>query len=118
MQQAYTTLSVAENKQIKEIRPTFSTDGPFDYTFGVAIDFKKQIYSTDIPAASFGTISLWGSALWGSGVWSSGADATREWITIPDLYSQWKSFYLQTASQTTTVAYLGADLLAQPGSFW
>jgi hypothetical protein len=113
--QAYSTMGLSRNKKIEEIRPIFEVNGNFSYTLGIASDFQAIGQTNFIVAALGGTAALWGSAVWGSAVWSAASSIDRSWRSVPDGYSVWKAFYLQVSSNSATIQYLGADLLASPG---
>ena len=118
MQQAYSMFGFPENKTIKEIKPTFSTEGQFTYDLGVADDFDQNYLTNTVAAANFATVSIWGTGVWGTSTWNAGASTIRNWITVPNTYSQWKSIYCRTSSLNGVLSYLGSDALMQRGSFW
>jgi len=115
MLQAYSTMGLPRNKKIEEIRPIFNINGNFTYTMGIASDFQVVGQTNMVAAGLGGSAALWGTAVWGSALWTASESIERSWRSVPDSYSVWKALYLQITSNTTTVQYLGADLLAKPG---
>jgi hypothetical protein len=115
MLQAYSTMGLSRNKKIEEIRPIFEINGNFTYTMGIASDFTAVGQTNMVSAGLGGSAALWGTAVWGSAVWTSSIAIERSWRAVPDSYSVWKAFYLQIISNTASIDYLGADLLAKAG---
>lgn len=113
--QAYSTMGLSRNKKIEEIRPIFQVNGSYAYTLGVASDFQAIGQTNLVSSGLGGTAALWGTAVWGAAVWTAGESIDRTWRSVPDSFSTWKALYLQVASNTATIQYLGADLLALPG---
>lgn len=113
--QAYSTMGLSRNKKIEEIRPIFEINGNFTYTMGIASDFQAIGQTNMVSSGLGGAAALWGTAVWGTSLWTAGESIERAWRSVPDSYSVWKAFYLQVISNTTTVQYLGTDLLAKPG---
>jgi hypothetical protein len=113
--QAFSTMGMQRDKKIEEIRPIFEINGNFSYTMGIASDFKAIGDTNVVNSGLGGTAALWGSAVWGTSLWTASTSVERSWRSVPDYYSVWKAFYLQVISNTTTVEYLGCDLLAKAG---
>jgi len=103
-------------KHAKLIRPYLTANGTFSYTLGVASDFTPDLPSGTSIASGAGGASLWGSGIWGTSLWSGSFSTTNDWRSVPDIYSTWKSLYLQVVSNTVQTSYLGADVRARPGS--
>lgn len=116
--QAYAQLGSSRNSKVEEVRPIFEVNGNFSYTVGFAQDFQEVQQTNSITAALGGAAALWGTAVWGTGVWSSASSIVRGWQSVPDYPSVWKALYLQVATNTAQVAYLGMEaLVTDYGSF-
>ena len=118
MLQAYSTMGMSRNKKVEMIRPIFEVNGTYSYTLGLASDFQAIGQTNLISSGLGGAAALWGTAVWGAAVWTASTNIDRAWRVVPDSHSTWKALYLQVSSNTATVQYLGADVLAIPsGSF-
>jgi hypothetical protein len=112
MLQAYTTLGGSRNKKIEEIRPIFESNGPFSYQLGVAPDFQPLGQTNFVTSGLSGSAAIWGTSVWGAATWTNASFIERQWRSVPDVHSVWKALYIQVSSNTATVQYLGADILA------
>lgn len=108
--QAYNRFGYQRDKITTLAKAYFSSTGEFAYSMGMAPNFLTPAEVTNINLASGLPPSLWGSGLWGSAIWTGAITQTQEWQTIPDEYSLWKGFYLQTVSNSAKITYIGCDL--------
>lgn len=115
MTQAFNSFGYGGNKKIEEIRPYFETGGAFTYNLGVASDFGLIQEYTMQNSGSSGSAGIWGTSVFGTGLWSGGLAISNDWITAPDVYSMWKSLYIQTTSRLGRVSYIGSDILYKKG---
>lgn len=115
MLQAYTNFDYPRNKQVKLIRPLFIVNGNFSYTMGLAQDFQQVAATSAVTPLGSSSAALWGSGVWGTALWSSSINPILEWRSIPDTYSTWKGLYLQVASMSSAIDYIGCDMLVNPG---
>lgn len=113
--QAYTEMGYPGAKQVVLIKPFFVSQGAFEYTIGVTNDFKALAQSTDINHSELSGAALWGSAIWGTAVWGGADTPIQEWLTIPDDFSVYKALYLQIASNSASVQYIGSRAKFLPG---
>lgn len=113
--QAYSRLGISRTKQVVEVKPYFATSGNFTFTLGVLSDFNSLVQGSTIQISSLGSLPLWGSAIWGSAVWAGSTTNIQDWRGVADGFSSHKALYLQVVSNSGTVSYYGADLLALPG---
>lgn len=115
MLQAYNAFSFGGEKQIQEVKPYFEAASSFNYNAGVASDFATAKEFTNQSVNTGATAALWGTSLWGTALWTGQDQITNDWITVPDIYSVWKGFYIQIVTRLAVVKYLGADLLLKKG---
>ena len=116
MLSAYNKLGYPKKKRIVKILPYFVANGSFSYIMGIGRDFQTfSLDTTTVPGGN-NNVALWGTATWGAASWTSSVLNTNDWHSLPDSFSNWKSFYLQVVTNSVEVSYIGAELRVMQGS--
>ena len=102
IQSAYIPLGDASNiKQVKRIRPFFSSPRPFQYYLECAADFEEKTYS-NLTRPTSTTQTPWGSP-WGS-PWSSGATVVPTFYSVDSRTGTFFSYKIKTNAQLGSIA--------------
>jgi len=103
-----------QQKHIKLLRPTFTSDGPITYALEGCTDFTL-VEPTNVVTPAPVSAALWGIALWGIGVWSGGITVTREWQTVFNNNHSAFAPYIRIATNTVQSSLLSIDYTIEVG---
>lgn len=105
----YTQLKSARSKRAVMIKPYMQPFAAYSFGVSLARDFQVSPSADLISVPGSGSIALWGSALFGSSFWAATDSVFQNWSSINDTETVWKALYLQVASMSASVRFLGAD---------
>lgn len=106
---AYTQMKSARTKRAVMIKPYLQPFAAYSYGISLARDFEVAPSAALITVPGSGSIALWGSAIFGAAYWASTDSVFQNWSSIVDTETVWKALYLQVASKSASVRFLGAD---------
>jgi hypothetical protein len=104
--------NLSQDKHFKMVRPTFLTDGNFDYNIGINTDY--QFDTVDAPKQQAGiNYGMWDNSDWDDAYWSGGTNASADWVGVVGI--GFTASLIMTFTSTSEVTWLSTNWLFEAG---
>lgn len=113
VQQAFSFFDkISQEKHFKMVRPSFLTDGNFDYNIGINVDYTFD--EVDAPgqqvAVNYG---IWDDSEWDDSQWSGGTNSSAEWYGVVGI--GFNASLIMTLTSTSSVTWVSTNWLYEAG---